>query len=73
MVATTDMPVAAGVSTSSESKVRFGALAVAGLGSLGAGAIHATAIGVHGDHAATARTFAVLASASAVRSWVRPR
>ena len=62
MVATTDMPIAAGVSTSSESKVRFGALAVAGLGSLGAGAIHATAIGVHGDHAATARTFAVLAA-----------
>lgn len=42
-------------------RVRFGALALAGTASLGAGAIHAAAIGVHGDHPAAARTFAVLA------------
>ncbi len=40
-----------------------GPLALAGLASLAAGAIHAAAIGVHAEHQAAARTFAVLAVA----------
>jgi hypothetical protein len=39
----------------------FGPLAIAGMASLGAGAIHAAAIGVHSEHAQAARTFAVIA------------
>lgn len=39
----------------------FGPYALAGFASLGGGAIHAAAIGVHAEHAAAARTFAVLA------------
>jgi hypothetical protein len=40
-----------------------GALAVAGLASLGAGAIHATAAGAHGEHRATAVAFVAIALA----------
>ncbi|MEO6628167.1 MAG: hypothetical protein ABIP03_06305 [Aquihabitans sp.] len=39
----------------------FGPLALAGFASLGAGAIHAAAIGVHNEHQQAARAFAVLA------------
>lgn len=39
----------------------FGPWAVAGAASIGAGGIHAAAIGVHADHAQAARVFAVLA------------
>ncbi|QXC62456.1 hypothetical protein KSP35_06555 [Aquihabitans sp. G128] len=49
---TTDVPSA---------RPAFGPLALAGFASLGGGAIHAAAIGVHSEHQAAARTFAVLA------------
>ena len=39
----------------------FGPWAVAGAASLGAGAIHAAAVGVHAEHQQAARTFALLA------------
>ncbi|HEY5889024.1 MAG TPA: hypothetical protein VIT24_14900, partial [Acidimicrobiales bacterium] len=41
---------------------RTGWMAVAGLASLGAGAIHAAAIGVHAEHRPAAVTFAVIAA-----------
>lgn len=41
---------------------RFGPLALAGFTSIGAGAVHAAAIGVHNEYLATVRTFAVLAA-----------
>src|SRR3954453_8940022 len=41
--------------------LRTGAFAVAALGSLGAGAIHAAAIGAHGEHRQAVLTFAVVA------------
>ncbi len=44
----------------SPSAVGLGALAVAGLASLGGGAIHAAAIGVHNEHRQAALAFAVL-------------
>lgn len=40
---------------------RTGTFALAALGSMGAGAIHAAAIGAHGDHGQAARAFAVVA------------
>lgn len=43
------------------SETTFGPWAVAGAASLGAGAIHAAAVGVHAEHVQAARTFAVLA------------
>ena len=58
-------PLAATVDdTASESRVaaRTGWLAVAGLASLGAGAIHAAAIGVHAEHKSAAITFVILAA-----------
>ena len=42
--------------------LRIGAFAVPALGSLGAGAIHATAIGVHSEHRAAVITFAIVAA-----------
>lgn len=47
--------------TYAHSHTAFGPWAVAGAASLGAGAIHAAAIGVHAEHQQAARTFAVLA------------
>lgn len=44
----------------------LGPLAFAGVASLGAGAIHATAIGVHGDHRQAAWAFAALAAAQLI-------
>ena len=41
---------------------RTGWLAVSGLASLGAGAIHAAAIGVHAEHKPAAVTFVILAA-----------
>lgn len=45
------------------SSVRVGPLALAGMASLGAGLIHAAAMGVHSEHQQAARAFAVLALA----------
>lgn len=59
-----DEPAAAGSSGLTESDAPWrgtGPLALAGLASLAAGAIHAAAIGVHSEHQAAARAFAVLA------------
>ena len=42
-------------------RTAFGPWAVAGAASIGAGAIHAAAIGVHAEHTEAARVFAVLA------------
>ncbi|NLD76605.1 MAG: hypothetical protein GX643_08045 [Acidimicrobiales bacterium] len=42
-------------------RAAFGPWVVAGAASIGAGAIHAAAIGVHAEHQQAARTFAVLA------------
>ena len=44
----------------------LGPYALAGVASLGAGAVHAAAIGVHGEHPQAARVFAVLALAQIV-------
>jgi hypothetical protein len=58
-------PYAAGVddaATTSRTAVRTGWMAVAGLASIGAGAIHAAAIGVHAEHKSAAITFVVLAA-----------
>lgn len=41
---------------------RLGWLAVAGVASLGAGAVHAAAVGIHAEHRAAAVTFAVIAA-----------
>src|SRR4029077_4239356 len=54
-----DAPFAA---PKSESRVRVGALAVPALASLGAGAIHAAAIGVHSEHRQAVFTFAIVAA-----------
>lgn len=54
---------AAGAVGAVERTTAFGPMALAGIASLGAGAIHATAIGVHGEHDAAARAFAALAAA----------
>ena len=48
--------------TTSQPIARFGPLALAGFASIGAGAIHAAAIGVHNEHLGVVRTFAVLAA-----------
>jgi len=55
-------PYAAGLGSAVEVDARTGWLAVAGLASLGAGAIHAAAIGVHAEHRSAAVTFVVLAA-----------
>lgn len=47
--------------TVAQPTARFGPLALAGFASIGAGAVHAAAIGVHNEHLAVVRTFAVLA------------
>jgi hypothetical protein len=58
-------PYAAGLDdarTTMRVKARTGWLAVSGLASVGAGAIHAAAIGVHAEHRPAAVTFAILAA-----------
>ncbi|MCU1497081.1 MAG: hypothetical protein JWM47_1034 [Acidimicrobiales bacterium] len=60
-MATMAAEVPADLAGEAVSRTAFGPLALAGFASLGAGAIHAAAIGVHREHEATARTFAVLA------------
>ena len=60
-MATTTGDAAAAASV--ESTTAFGPMALAGMASLGAGAIHATAIGVHGEHDQAAWAFAALAAA----------
>ncbi|HYF46567.1 MAG TPA: hypothetical protein VD926_10185, partial [Acidimicrobiales bacterium] len=55
-------PYAAGLASAVEVEARTGWLAVAGLASLGAGAIHAAAIGVHSEHRSAVITFVVIAA-----------
>lgn len=50
------------ISSAPADRFGFGPLALAGFASIGAGAVHAAAIGVHNEHVATARTFAVIAA-----------
>jgi hypothetical protein len=52
---------AVGVERATKGAVGFGPLAVAGAASLGAGSIHAAAIGIHAEHRQAAITFAILA------------
>lgn len=47
-------------------RIAFGPLAVAGAASLGAGAIHAAAVGSHSEHPQTARAFLALAACQVV-------
>jgi hypothetical protein len=51
-----------GARTAAQVSARTGWMAVAGLSSLGAGAIHAAAIGVHAEHRPAATTFAIVAA-----------
>lgn len=44
---------------------------MAGFASLGAGAIHAAAIGVHNDHPAAVFTFTVLATVQIAWAWLQ--
>jgi len=50
------------VAAPSRVRTGLGALAVAGMASLGAGAVHATAIGAHNEHPQAARVFVAVAA-----------
>lgn len=57
----TSNPAAPAVAVDVHRPFGFGPLALAGMASLGAGAIHAAAIGLHAEHRQAASTFAALA------------
>lgn len=60
---TTTTAASADATSATARATTFGPLALAGIASIGAGAIHAAAIGVHAEHGSASKVFAALAAA----------